>query len=614
MPVHYINTPDGKRIEVTAPDGASQEEIVAYAQKMYAQDRRPQAVADQPSNPTDGMSTSDKLLAGVGSSFVNTGDALKQTGLWAGNKLGFVDQSSIDAHQAKIDEERRMQAPLMNTKAGLGGNIFGNVAQGVAGGSLLAPVKVAQGAGLGTKVLGSAANAGIFTGLTMPTATGEDPAMNMMQGAAFGAGGQAIGSGVARVAKGASDKISPMAKELYEKAQAMGIPVTASQLSDSRVLKWLASITKDIPFSGAGAANRNQVDQFTRAASRTVGQDTDELSPSVMGKVKGEIDYLYENAFKDVDVKLDSSAYSAYQSLVSKFGSKLTPDQRVMFGDLMKQFQATIQGGKMPGQVYQEFRKVDLDDIIASNPNAYGQAVKGFREILDGAAKRSLPKERIDMFNRAQTLYRNKKVVDKSLSYKDGMDVKTRTQGKINPATFDGAAGSKYKPTQEIDDLGRIGQLIKDPAPNSGTVPRQIIGGGLLASGGVATGGAGIAPVAGGLAAGALAGRVLNSPMLGKYVARGMPEPVQKGAGYLEKALPRLGGPVAAGFVGGAPMIAPQEFDKQIQSGLSSGRLTKEQAASEIDSYLQTISKIGGFGAGRELYKQFPQWASIMAR
>lgn len=609
MPIK-VNLPDGSFVNF--PDGTPDDEMVS-AIKRFTFAKNPQPAPEQ-FNPTDGMSSGDRFVAGTGSALVNTGMGLKQLGLQAGNKLGFVDDSTVANYQSQIDDERKLQAPLMDTTAGTVGNIAGNVGLFAAGGSALAPFKVAQGAGWlargGNAIANGVVGGGVLAS-TQPVGSGETRAGNIQQGAQYGAiggaGGHVLGSVAGRVAKGASDKLSPMVRELYEKARAAGIDVMPHQLFDSRIVKWLASVTKDIPFTGAAKANARQVDQFTKAVSKSIGQNTDEISPQVLNNAKNVIGKMYDDAFSGTTVKIDGKAATEYQALRNGLDSRLTTEQQRQFDALMSKVGSNINNGKLDGKVYQELRK-ELKSIQAENPNAYGNVVKEFQSIFDGSASRSLPADKIGLRQTADRLYRNKKVVDKSMSRADTMDVKTATEGKVNPATFKSAQGSKYNPTPEIDTLGRIGQMIKDPAPNSGTMPRQLIGAGLLGAGGAAS----PIGVIGGLGLGATVGRVVNSPMAGRYVAEGMPKVIQGAARQIEQKLPGLLAPAMAGSAMlSAPMMSPEQFDAKLNADLKQGRISKAQAASQLDAYLQTIKGRQGIESVREIYKQFPNWSGI---
>ena len=90
-----------------------------------------------------------------------------------------------------------------------------------------------------------------------------------MQGAALGVAGQGIASGAARLGKGMADKIAPEVMDLYRKAQAAGIPVHFSQLSDSKFVKTLASTLGYLPFTGAGGKAAAIVGEETRMSRPT---------------------------------------------------------------------------------------------------------------------------------------------------------------------------------------------------------------------------------------------------------------------------------------------------------------------------------------------------------
>ena len=117
MPTFQITSPDGRKFRVTAPEGASREQVMAYAkQKFGAAPARP-AYQDPDGgySPTEGQSFLQNAAAGAGKSVADTWEGTKQL-------FGFGNQSAID-------ERARLDAPLMQTGGGLTGNIAGQVAQ-----------------------------------------------------------------------------------------------------------------------------------------------------------------------------------------------------------------------------------------------------------------------------------------------------------------------------------------------------------------------------------------------------------------------------------------------------------------------------------------------------
>lgn len=643
----YFQDADGKLHEF--PDDATPEEIDAatrpsgpkqspYALQQRAMRGDQQAMAeynaravaagqntlDGERNANDPAAGRNNFWEGMGASFVNTGRGLQQLDAEIGNWLGFTSDQELARRQAIVDRNQITQAPLMDTYSGIAGNALGQVAQAYAGGAALAPFKAPAGASMLTRMqvgAGNGAIGGMAMAGTQPVVSGRTRIDNVadggMYGYAGGAAGVPIGAGLSRVFNGASETMSPMLKELYLKAKAAGINVLPHQLSDSRVLKWVSSAVKDLPWTGAASANKSQVDGFTRAVAKTMGLNTDELSPTAMKAVNDRVNYLYNNAFDGVDIGLDGGFKAKLGKLIQDNTANLSAGEREQFINLLKIISKDAVGGNLPGKVYQELRKTNIAKMISGNKNNLGEAVKELRDILDETASRFLPPEKIGMFDEAQTLYRNKKVAENALAFRDTMDVKTRTQGKVNPATFESAIGRKYTPTQEVEDLGRIGQLIKDPAPQSGTVPRA------LASLAVFGGGGAFTPVGilGGLAGGIGAGRVVNSSTLARLIAEGVGDvrvpgtqlrlPTKQVANSVSKRIPPA---LALGSAGvSVPAFAePKDFDAQLRSQVSSGQLTKQDAAAKLDAYLQMYSQQNGIESTRALYDQYPAWAEIL--
>ena len=76
MPITTVNTPDGKLIDVTHPEGALDDQIIGYAQQQFALD--PSITYD----PTTALGTLGETLKGVprgvANSLISTGEGLFQ--------------------------------------------------------------------------------------------------------------------------------------------------------------------------------------------------------------------------------------------------------------------------------------------------------------------------------------------------------------------------------------------------------------------------------------------------------------------------------------------------------------------------------------------------------
>lgn len=135
--------------------------------------------------PTVGMSGTDKFLAGAGKAFSDIGSGVKQ--IFTGN-----------GNQQEIDDTKRRDAPLLQTGAGLAGNITGNVAA-------VLPATFIPGVGT---LAGSAALGGVLGGI-QPVASDESRLKNIAVGGAAGLAGPIVARGVVAAAQGAKALVAP---------------------------------------------------------------------------------------------------------------------------------------------------------------------------------------------------------------------------------------------------------------------------------------------------------------------------------------------------------------------------------------------------------------------
>lgn len=153
MPVYKLQGPDGKVYTIEGPAGATAEQLAAVITGQSAgKDERAKTAQDaarKEFDPTNGMSTTDKVLAGVGKAFTDVGRG-------AGQLVGAVDRADVTA-------SRKNDQALMNTGAGQVGNFLGSAAA-------FAPTAFIPGA----NTLTGGALIGAASGLLAPsTSTGE---------------------------------------------------------------------------------------------------------------------------------------------------------------------------------------------------------------------------------------------------------------------------------------------------------------------------------------------------------------------------------------------------------------------------------------------------------
>lgn len=142
-------------------------------------------------DPTEGMTGTDKFLAGMGKAFYDVGRG-------AGQLVGMVDKKDVD-------EAKRLDAPLMKTGAGMAGNIAGNVAAAV-------PTAFLPGA---ASIPGAALSGAAF-GALQPVGEGESRIQNTALGGALGGGSVAAGRALVAGVKGGKALVEPFTKKGQE--------------------------------------------------------------------------------------------------------------------------------------------------------------------------------------------------------------------------------------------------------------------------------------------------------------------------------------------------------------------------------------------------------------
>lgn len=168
MATYRITGPDGAAYDVTAPDTASEAEVLAYAQKNYAPKQQLESLT---ADPMEGMGTFDKLAAGMGSGM--------SSGIRALGGGSLLEKFGLPGTK---EDAARLDKPLNATTAG-------KIGAGVGLGALAAPIALVPGANTyaGAALLGGAAGGALTEGGLAERATGA------MFGAAGGTAGKAAG-------------------------------------------------------------------------------------------------------------------------------------------------------------------------------------------------------------------------------------------------------------------------------------------------------------------------------------------------------------------------------------------------------------------------------------
>jgi len=516
MPKFRITSPDGQSYEITAPEGATQEQVLAYAQQHheaspqqskadhYAELQK-QAAAGPQYSPTDGNSFGQNAMLAYGKSGVDTARGI-------GQAFGFGSRQDVD-------EARRLDAPLMATGGGKVGNIVGQVHQMAA----LPEVRGLQVLGKAAPYVNAAIHGGLFSG-AQGVGEGESRGVNTVVGAGLGAGGQVL----AKVAGAAASKAKVIGNDVVQEsiqlAKRAGIPLHLSQVTNSKALKTVSSALNYLPFSGAGKAGKAQQEAFNAAVGRSFGTDAPVLSDSVMTAARQKLNNEFTSIFQHAKIPAMPAVLRNMVAIEQKAQDDLVD---VDAGLVTKQFQKIInklQNGNLTGDQYQALR-TSLGE--AASGTKAGKFIKLLRSELDGMAKAAIGPADAARLTKAHGQWANMRTTEKALQQVEG------AKGNVKPSSLWSLV--RNGSTKEFRKLAQIGQnVLKDPIPDSGTAARDLVYRGLGLGGGAAGAASALGmlmPAAKLAATGVTAARFLNSRTAAKVLGEGRP------AGALAKLL-----------------------------------------------------------------------------
>jgi hypothetical protein len=495
----------------------------------------------------------NRFLAGAGQSFADTGRGISQ--LFGGQT------------QADTDEQRRLDAPLEHTGAGILGNVAGGVAQfavpGMGGEALGAKIAAKLGTSPGALQAAQAiyritkpAATGAGYGAIAPVGTGETRGGNAGMGAVAGEVGGVLGDAGASVLRAGEDTLSRGARIGADIAKKYNIPLSMPQTSGG-FAGWVGSALDKLPFSGAAARHEGQRDAFNSALGDISGIDTGggpmdmeswqqgrkKVGANIGAMADGTMAFVTPNTIAGVNQILhDANTIGTDENakIVNSWANRL-------FGPNSKAvpIQNPLPGGpvmQIPGDAWRQ-QNTALNDHIARTDNGdLVHYLTGLQGHYFDSLEHGMPPDKYDMFQDLRKQYSNAMTI-RPLVEKAG------TAG-VNPNLVMNRAlteGNAFSPSGSLNDIGELGQLGKEQLtskyPDSGTAQRALIYAGLAGAAG-ATGNelfggkegdsqhgdsalGGFGPM-GAMVLGGLGSRVLHSRPVARYSQARLPEDLAK--------------------------------------------------------------------------------------
>lgn len=321
------------------------------------------AVNALPPDPTDGMSGGDRFLAGLGKSFVDTFEGGRQAvvDLVSGPARGAFDSANEarvargmaplaasdipvvgavfdyqDQLRQQAGDRRQTDQALLNTGAGLAGNVAGTVGQ------LLTPGIAARGtsaaaAFLPTTIRGNALQ-GAALAASQPVAAEGERGVNALIGLAGGAAGGAVGRaagaganalgrlsrpGLSAADRGAADILLREAADPMnlQRAQPSAVPGVQRTLAEESLDPGIARVERNV------RSTSNQFDAIDRsnnaarvAAIETFAQDEPALAAARAARSQ-QTEALRDQAMQDTGVDV-AAVRTALQDQLEKTATR----------------------------------------------------------------------------------------------------------------------------------------------------------------------------------------------------------------------------------------------------------------------------------------------------
>lgn len=339
-------------------------------------------------NPTQDMSMLDKGLAGAGSAFHNLGVGARQLA------SGLTGEDP-EALRAKAEADRKLQEPLLDTGAGMAGNVVGNIAAA-------APLAgLGAGAGLGARALIGAAEGTGMAALAPETREGERET-NMMWGG--GIGGAIPLAGAAT--RGLVGEVDPALRKAREVLKEYGIDTVRGAQAPGVASRTMDAVTRHIP--GINTALKSRSDSKRQAATTALFNMMDEVPPSNNQELLDIINRAGERVGnvtrgKSADLYgMDSQINRVLDQYDNLLPSQQQPGVIRTANELLD---LSNSGRPLSGAAYQAIRS-DLGAEAATATGGKKSALKGLKDALDRKFKETLSPDEIEQLADAESKYR----------------------------------------------------------------------------------------------------------------------------------------------------------------------------------------------------------------
>ena len=405
MPNYTVTSPDGRKFKVTAPDGATQEQVLAYAQSQFTK-QSPQASA----RAAVEKSRADRLASGRQYAEGYEPGPPNIAAQVAGRTLRMGAQG-LAALPLAISDAGVAVRNIMGGDYEYPSDTFGKALNQVAP----APQDVG---GKVSEVIGSAALGSRYfpsVGIAKPAPAGYRPADPFQvpeeavpQTAAPAANVPARSAAdFGPVGADKSAGLSQAQKEIAERVKKLGMKLTPGQATGSRSLQQMEAKLESQPFSSGpfNTLKANNARAVNKSFLQAIGEKGDEVTEATIRNADDRIGRAFEVAAARNNVLYDDALQSSLAEIESSVSTEIGESGigiiKAQLANILNK--ASVNSGYLTGRQYQNIRMA-LNRI--SKNQEVGYWARQIREQLDEALLRSVGPEDAARLTTARGQYR----------------------------------------------------------------------------------------------------------------------------------------------------------------------------------------------------------------
>ena len=381
----------------------------------------------------------------------------------AAEKLGLPSAKEVAANrEAEILAQREVNKPLLETTPGMLGNVAGELGQAIA---------------LPGGTIGKAALTGAAMGATQPTLPEESKAFNIASGAALGGAGQGAVNAIGRIAQPIVKNLSEIGQKSVQVLKDAGVPLDAAQATGSKVMQFAKRITSDNPFTGAEnqAFSHVQNNAYTKAISKTMGEDAEHITPEIIQNAKTRLGENYDQLFERNGVRITRNFSNELFDLKNEAERILPKGEHAVtniVNDIIDKSKANM--GHLEGKQYQAFkRQLDaLEKQGGLSAHYAGELKDKLLEGLSNTVQKFGKEGDIALLKTTNKQYGNMKKIE-DIALKDAEEGHVSPSLLYNSLTTKNKRNAFYQDDPELAKLAQAGKaILPEKGPNSGTAKR----------------------------------------------------------------------------------------------------------------------------------------------